>query len=556
MMKVSIAKLLVIAVLIVFGFSYVLSEYWLHLWTAKELISRGKWIAFGIYGIISLILILSVLLCPFLSNVYARVIFGLVFSMNVAIPVSYHEIIRHPFGQWSLLDIGAYLAIFDLLWGERAMAGEFVQAYKANLLKVALIALPMATVVCWPPDKKFRLLGWWNFLPVISLAAACIVTAYTKGGLNRFSFTATLPAKIAFAVMFRQTDYPAAQPAPVDLARGQLPFRKVVFIMDESIRGDYTTLGNPTVNTTPFLASYGPGLVNFGVAVSAHNCSTISRYILRFGIRPEELPQALRGGLNVGGPTIWQYAKAAGLKTVYIDAFGHLYGLHSGMTVLEYAMVDQKTLVRGKPRYLLDSIIAQKLTEALADPTPSFIYVEKYGVHVPYDDKYPPAQERFPVSGDARERTIALYKNAVSWSVDNFFHKFLTDVDLSDTLIVYTSDHGQNLLDGAYAASHCSAIGQVAQGEGLVPLFLLTSKSDWITRLSEVIDHRIHRSSHFDIIPTLLNAFGYEVHAVRAKYGPSLLDRQTRSRQFLVGFRQGSFRWITVDDIISHNDAR
>jgi hypothetical protein len=73
--------------------------------------------------------------------------------------------------------------------------------------------------------------------------------------------------------------------------------------MDESVRGDYTTLGHMEIDTTPFLASYGPTLANFGVAVSAHNCSTMSRYMLRYGVRPEELPWVIQQrGLNLYGP--------------------------------------------------------------------------------------------------------------------------------------------------------------------------------------------------------------------------------------------------------------
>ena len=40
---------------------------------------------------------------------------------------------------------------------------------------------------------------------------------------------------------------------------------------------------------------------------------------------------------------------------------------------------------------------------------------------------------------------VCHYPNAIAWSVDEFFRKLLPAVDLSKTLIVYTSDHGQSL---------------------------------------------------------------------------------------------------------------
>src|SRR5262249_7517177 len=151
-----------------------------------------------------------------------------------------------------------------------------------------------------------------NLVPVVSLSAMWLVGIYNNGSTHFFPFITALPIKVALGAVL--TDPPLKPPTAVDLPRGQPPFKKVILIMDESVRGDYTTLGNPAMQTTPFLASYGGGMANFGIATSAHNCSAQSRYLLRYGARPEELPDAILGGLNLGGPNIWQYAKHAGLK--------------------------------------------------------------------------------------------------------------------------------------------------------------------------------------------------------------------------------------------------
>src|SRR5262249_30108858 len=147
-----------------------------------------------------------------------------------------------------------------------------------------------------------------------------------------------------------------------------------------------------------------------------------------------------------------------------------------------------------------------------------------FGAHFPYDDKYPVEDARFPmIGGDDRERLISSYKNAVAWSVDEFFRVLLPATDLSNTLIIYTSDHGQNLLDNGYKVTHCSTDGHIARGEGLVPLFAITLKSDWVKRLNDSAQRGASQFSHFEIFPTLLSAFGYDEQATEAKYGPSLL---------------------------------
>src|SRR5262249_38085823 len=61
----------------------------------------------------------------------------------------------------------------------------------------------------------------------------------------------------------------------------------------------------------------------------------------------------------------------------------------------------------------------------------------------------PPAR-----AGQYSDRAIADYPNAIAWSVDEFFRNLLPAVDLSKTLIIYTSDHGQSLLPGHF--THCS----------------------------------------------------------------------------------------------------
>ena len=79
---------------------------------------------------------------------------------------------------------------------------------------------------------------------------------------------------------------------------------------------------------------------------------------------------------------------------------------------------------------------------------------------------------------------ITEYSNAIAWSVDEFFRHLLPEVDLSKTLIIYTSDHGQSLLPGQM--THCSFTPPtVASSEAFVPLFAITSLPEFKQRLEK-----------------------------------------------------------------------
>jgi glucan phosphoethanolaminetransferase (alkaline phosphatase superfamily) len=257
-------------------------------------------------------------------------------------------------------------------------------------------------------------------------------------------------------------------------------------------------------------------------------------------MRQSDLPNSYREGLN--RPTFWEFARKAGYKTVHIDAWR---GIGSGISLAERTLVDSNINANNPVGYLRDQLIADKLLHALKEEGPAFIYVEKYGAHPLYFDKYPPNFQAVPmplsdavssvVSNDmyAGERALAQYSNAIAWSVDEFFRNLLPAIDLQNTLIVYTSDHGQSLLPGRFP--HCSTTPTVPLTEANVPLFAITSQSAFEQRLEQGAARSFGQFSHFEIFPTLLLALGYDVDWVKGIYGPSLMDAPSPDRRFLIG---------------------
>jgi len=449
-----------------------------------------------------------------------------------------------------VLDLTGSLSNQDLLWilwQEWASGPEAVSGYAPYIIRNCAVVMVLGAVLCASPARRFSVSGIFGLLPIVSLAAVIGVISYTKGGTQVFPIPFGTFSNVG-VVLVRALDSPrpaaksafwdpaqvrdVTMSAPIKTEGAVQPiYNKIVMIMDESVRGDYVSLNDEAHNTTTFLKTTAD-LINFGVAISGGNCSHLSRTIFRFGMRRSELPNSWGEGLKK--PTIWQFAHAAGYKTVHIDAAYHRFD--NDLAPVEKTLIDFNGTMFENPGYLRDHKLIDMLILALKDEGPAFIYVDKYGVHFPYSTKYPPDFHTFPNPVKANnsnhrnvttssveafieallppegiaqhDREIPRYPDAIAWSVDGFFRKLLPSVDLSKTLIIYTA---------------------------FVPLFALTSLTGFKQRLERGADIGFDRFSHFEVFPTLLLAMGYDEGWVNRAYGPSLMDSPSPDRAFMIG---------------------
>lgn len=434
------------------------------------------------------------------------------------------------------------------LWREQAMVATAASGYFRQALQATGWLLPLIVIFAWRPAAPFALRAYWALLPVAALLGITVIAQLTASGTRGFVAAYRVPA-VTFATAFAGS-YSGPRDEITQTSKPQPHYSKIVMIVDESIRGDFLGINNPATRTTPFLGGVTDRLANFGPATAAHNCSAPSRLILRTGLQAADLPDKEQRALKA--PTIWQFARQAGFETILIDAFAEVFGTHSFMTKQELKFIDRSIPVTSNPAYLRDRRIATELLpELLSGKQRSFIYVNKYGSHFPYQRTHPPD---FPGDGlatrdnlDNRDELIASYQRALRWSVDEFFRALLASVDLSDTLIVYTSDHGQSLLEGGYKLTHCST-GTVHPGEGIVPLLTFASDNGFGQALKTAARNHFGRATHFQIFPTLLLAMGYEAPWIARHYGEQSLLRLTKTQpRFLTGNMFGSgfgAKWI------------
>lgn len=316
------------------------------------------------------------------------------------------------------------------------------------------------------------------------------------------------------------------------------PRNNIVLVIDESIRGDHLSINGYGRETTPMLdrlAQTEEGFYNFGLAISGATCSYPSNALILTGVRPglDEFEGTGRY------PTVFQYAKAAGYKTYYMDAQANSFW--NGLTDRDIFFIDS-WLKAGDFGNDLESDFraADRIAGIVAEGSGNFIVLDKRGVHFLYRNNYPSeATVWLPLPADyvADSHLISNpYDNAILYNVNTFFERLLINPEiLENTTILYTSDHGQTLFENGETWLH----GKDTPGETIVPLILFGRN------LPPVDD--AYPVSHANILPALLDLMDVPVDQRLHPYAPSLFFG-TESSTIDHFFFDGRLRLIDFPD--------
>ncbi len=397
--------------------------------------------------------------------------------------------------------------------------------------------------------------AWASAAPILSLSAIYIATANSGAAVNHFP----IPAKVPFQ-FYQAARLPIyrGKRDPVEIvSNADRRQELLIFIVDESIRGDALGLNGFAFDTTPFLSSLGSRLLNYGVASSMTNASAGTHILLQTGFGLDEIDDATNVSVYKR-PNLFQYARSAGYGTVYID--GQLKGsrLQNYMRGTDFEFIDRYHQIRsefpGIELWEIDQKIARLIGEIARERSgePTFFYVIKSGAHFPYRDSYPPDLEPpAPLPGHVIDveamaadeiGTLRLeYYSAARWAVDEFFRTLLPGIEGLNGSVLYTSDHGQALRENGDWATHGNSIATLPMG--LVPLWLIPfgASTAFVESLAAPnLARNSGRASHFALFSTLLVLAGYDRDAAHRRYGESLFDELTGRRVFLSGFYPGA----------------
>ena len=430
---------------------------------------------------------------------------------------------------------------------------EVVENFGLAALPFIIILVPIIILVERLPDlSKLRFPRKSYFVPISAVILIIIGLQYSHGFFDRYPSFFRIPAMLVFVSQSRLYDGERAKVTYSGSLDAQV--EKIVLIVDESIRADILGINAYQKDTTPYLRTLETGIVNFGLAASSSNCSDYSNLILRTGARKDQIPD--NDQMTLKKPSIWQFTREAGFYNVYLDAQSaeEWSNYQNFMNEHEASFIDEIIRVRQKIAYESDRVAREKLIKHLKRPGKTFILLNKYGIHFPYFRSYPTAYNSFNPAleqgepMDDREKSLNSFMNGIRWSVDDWFKGLLSESgDFETYVIIYTSDHGQNIVDDGTLATHCRP--RANRFEGIVPMVVFTNDAVILERLKAVQATGYDKTSHFQVFPTLMRLAGYKDSWIGSHYGASLSEPPGTLPEFFVGdvHGRGSVRrWVSI----------
>ena len=443
--------------------------------------------------------------------------------------------------------------------GQEHVGGAIVSFFDPVALA---LAVPFALLFVWIADVAFRP---WTRRTVLAVVAAlgfllgANYVFYLRVDEKQFvPDPVTSLVRSGFSYEFRRAvEYygPRDTVPPTELVKN--PRASVIYIVDESVRGSNLSINGYPRDTTPYLRSLEADgkLMNFGICAAISVYSHVSNAYLISGA--SVIPD--REFRTVKNPTLFDFAKALGYETIFIDvnhAWLSTRTDEEGRTSIR--SVDRWVRERSAKTATIplearkDLAVADVIIEALDHHEGLFIFVVKSGLHFPYRIRFPEgAEHRFwePVmeesdpidpSPSGREKLVNTFDDGIRYQVDEFFHELLTRTKNQNFVVLYTSDHGQTLSENGQRYTHAKPDKVIID----VPCFIVQGaayeRGDLVKTGSKGI-----RVSHLNLFATALDLLGAPASMRTRSYPKSIFELtgdDNKVRPYLTGSLNGDSR--------------
>ena len=436
-------------------------------------------------------------------------------------------------------DKGLSIGIFSLGMIEKSRANDMLlfkqQIFEAVGVIVAFIMFAIVSRMVF--FKKFRVNTFFSLATFIFMSAVTLFVVLRIFSVVAQAFPAPIKAVAIASEYYLENDVQEPRILTETIVPTKKPeYKTIVWIIDESIGGQYLSINGYEKETTPYLnnlaKSASDDFQNYGIVPSIANCSASSNLLLRIGLtshRQGDFKENLKSL-----PTIFQYAKRAGYTTHLIDAQVAQGQLQNHLSVYDKNDIDNfVTFSRKFIPNMRDQKVLESLEEILGNKADSlnFVVVVKLGAHWPYPLSYPRDQEFFKpatresyteMTNENKEIILNSYFNSIRFSVDGFLRSLVENRDLDGKVILYTSDHGQTLFYNEDPLTHCHSGREMPMDEYKVPLMVFTkgAREKFRKPVKNI-------TAQEQLFPTTLALMGYP-EDIYNSYGP-LLDEGAKA---------------------------
>ena len=467
--------------------------------------------------------------------------------------------------QWVVGDFMDYEAFITMIQsaeniGEAAAQHGEMMIFAAGKAIILLVGIGLKPAVT---QGIFAMLLKLLSAPIILVLALMLFFRGGEGASGLPSSHSGLSYGLLYGYEYLTQDHRPREAVAIKPARAK-QVADIVLIVDESIAGAYLDINSKTGVYSGLVDPKTKAPVhNFGLAAAITNCSVGANVTLRYGGTRDNYSDTVKSK-----PSIWAYAKAVNLETIYIDAqrTGGVY--QNMMDAAERVLIDKWDQFEDVSVLNRDHAVADRLAEYLNDNKQQFILINKIGGHFPVSDKFPNSHARYspmlkrqfadvseapPDNLDGRQSNWVLYRNSyrntLLWNVGGFFDRLFAKSEIGNAMIIYTSDHGQTFHErGEYGeATHCTSNPEIE--EGVVPLILIGGPSSEQARWAKAAKANHDQLSNYRIFPTLLRAMGYAKRDIEEVYGFDLLSDEPDPFTFNVNFNArlgGDPIWIHI----------
>ncbi len=485
-----------------------------------------------LFIVLLLVCLLGIVLTSYIKNRLLRTFYALILFFSSVVYLAYENITANT------LSYNAFISLVNA----RGFASEAFEQFHTQIAISVLVSLLLFIAILLKPINKHVFLHKLSIFAPVFVSFFLATIFFVRGGDGGKGLQSPfIPLAYAGLAAYEASNsIIVRERKDVQIRREEKVIdHDVILIIDESIAPAYLDINSKYGVLTNLDNHYkGISIFNYGFAAAITNCSYEANVSLRYGGTRESYLAIISTM-----PSIWQYAKKANLHTVYIDAQRTGMRLQNGMTDEELRFIDEFIQFDSVPVISRDLAVASKLIELINNRTHDFVIVNKIGAHFPVHDKYPDQFELYkPTLPRGRYKNISdtgskegfsgepdtwllyrnSYRNTLLWNVGNFFNEILTKSNLNNAVIIYTSDHGQDLHENEKEGKHTHCTSEPRMDEGMVPLVVIQgSELETLNWNEHLIDNK-DKSSHYNIFPTLLSLMAYKFTEVKKIYGNSL----------------------------------